>query len=610
VDALERISKNLVERRRSLATVLYAVLVVLSYALAYSIRFEFDVPARYEALFLWTVPLLVAVRLIAFRAMRLMRERWRYVSTGDVARLGAAAFIGSLFFAVLDLLFLRDVRVPLSILVLEMVLTCMLISTVWLTYRLNHERRMRHSSDQPSKRVLIIGAGEAGNLLAREMRRGGTGYHLVGFVDDDPSMRRVSMQGVEIMGDTSHIAQIVAKHKIHEIFLAIPSAEPATLRRIVENCEGTRLPVKVLPGIKQVMTGEVSLNQLRDVRIEDLLGREPVDLHLPELAADLADCVVLITGAAGSIGSELARQVALHSPRALVILDQAETPLFFLDLELREAHPGLTIHPVVCDIVDAAGIEEVFARFRPDRVFHAAAYKHVPMMEFNTREAFRNNVIGSLRVADAAGRFGARRFVLVSTDKAVRPANAMGTSKRFAEILTLECQEQHPRTSYSAVRFGNVLGTAGSVLQVFERQIEQGRPLTVTHPEATRYFMTVQEAVHLILHASVLNECQNRIVVLDMGEPVKILDMARRLLCHAGVVDVSSRITFIGLRPGEKLHEELIGPGEVMERTPVSRIRVVKTVRQRRGVSQRPLTLSGVTGRLDVNRSSRGVAWM
>jgi FlaA1/EpsC-like NDP-sugar epimerase len=329
------------------------------------------------------------------------------------------------------------------------------------------------------------------------------------------------------------------------------------VRRVVQVCEATELDLRILPHEKGVYAGPVSLTQLRDVRIEDLLGREPIKLELPELAEDLRGRSVMITGAAGSIGSELARQVALHRPSVLVLFDQAETDLFYLDLELREAHRELHVVPLVGDILDDRRLAEAMETYQPARVFHAAAYKHVPLMEANPSEAVRNNVIGTSKVAEAAGRAGCGKFVLISTDKAVNPTSVMGATKRTAELVVLSCAERYPSTHYTGVRFGNVLGSQGSVLTVFRSQLEAGRALTVTHPQASRFFMTIPEAVQLVLQASLLLEARSHIAMLDMGEPVRILDMARNLLRLAGVSVPDSRIRFIGLRPGEKLHEEL-----------------------------------------------------
>lgn len=447
---------------------------------------------------------------------------------------------------------------------------------MWLTYRVAYERLRNREGKGQSARVLIIGAGEAGNLLVREMMRFPTGYHPVGFVDDDPSMWGATMQGVEVIGGTCDLTPITEAVQAEEIIVAIPSAEPADLRRLVAQCENTRLPFKVLPGIAEVLAGHVHTNQLRELRIEDLLGREPVKLSLPELAADLNDCTVLITGAAGSIGSELARQVAWNTPARLLLLDQAESDLFYVDLDLRREHPELEIVSIVGDITDEVGMRVIFSRYAPDRVYHAAAYKHVPLMECNAREAVRNNVIGTWRLAELAGEFRAQKFVFVSTDKAVQPTSIMGATKRAAELVILELQDKYRATSYGAVRFGNVLGSNGSVIPIFRRQLEAGEPLTVTHPETTRYFMTISEAVQLVLQASLLAEFRGHIVMLDMGEPVRIMELAENLLRLSGRSASNGQIVITGLRPGEKIHEELVAIDEEAVPTAIEKIRVIR----------------------------------
>jgi FlaA1/EpsC-like NDP-sugar epimerase len=320
----------------------------------------------------------------------------------------------------------------------------------------------------------------------------------------------------------------------------------------------------------------VNVGQLRELRIEDLLGREPVSLELPELLDDLRGESVLITGAAGSIGSELARQVALHSPALLLLLDQAETPLFYLERELSAKHPDLRVVATVGNVVDERFVDRVFSDYRPSKVFHAAAYKHVPMMQPAPREALRNNVLGTWLVGAAAGRFCADKFVLVSTDKAVRPTSVMGASKRLAEVAVLTLQGRHPATMYSAVRFGNVLGSSGSVIPIFQQQIAESRPLTVTHPDATRYFMTIPEAVQLILQASLLPEMRGAVAMLEMGEPVRIVDLARNLLRLSGRAASADCIVFTGMRPGEKLHEELWDPDEPTVATSIPKVRIVQ----------------------------------
>ena len=403
-----------------------------------------------------------------------------------------------------------------------------------------------------------------------------TGYQPLGFVDDDPLKWYTRMHGIEVIGGTAQLAPLIASCAPDELIIALPSLDPPGLRRIVSLCEPTRVPFKVLPGIAEVLQGKVGVNQLREVRIEDLLGRDPVELSLPELADDFRDRVVLITGAAGSIGSELARQVARHGPGRLILLDQAESPLFLLELELRKSFPEVELRPVVGDILDGELLESLFSHERIHRTFHAAVYKHVPLMETNVREAVRNNVLGTHRVAKAAGRHRCERFVLISTDKAVLPVNVMGATKSVAELLVLTAQREYPATAYMAVRFGNVLGSQGSVIPVFRQQMAAGDQLTVTHPEVSRFFMTIAEATQLVLQASLLEEGKGQIAMLEMGGPIKILDLARKLIRLSGEYrNPDTRIRYIGLRPGEKLHEELVAARERVVPTGVPKVNLV-----------------------------------
>ena len=565
--------------RHTVAYALYMAVVAFSYATAFLLRFEFGWREGYGLVFALSLPVLLAIRFGFIVLFRLSTGRWRFIGARDVSRLVVATTSGSAVFGLLVLVIPFSPPVPRSIVVLEWVLTTALTAGLWTVYRSGYEQIRHHLSgfNGNAKRVLIIGAGEAGNLLAREMLRFPTGYRPIGFVDDDSKKWGMLLRGVEVIGATVDLAAIAKAERAGEIIIAMPSAPPAEMRRIVETCDSTGLPFKVLPGIGQVLAGDVRINQLRNVRIEDLLGREPVELTLPELAADLRGRRVLITGAAGSIGSELARQVALHGPRSLVLFDQAETDLFFIEMELREKHPELTIVPVIGDIVDPQAVESVFRQYRPERVYHAAAYKHVPMMECNAREAIRNNVIGTWRVAEAAGRHGAEKFVLVSTDKAVRPISVMGATKRLAELLVIESQARHGSTVFSAVRFGNVLGSNGSVIPIFKMRLEAGKPLPVTHPDATRYFMTIQEAVQLILQTALLPEVRGSIAMLEMGEPVRIADLAKNLLHLAGMERNGGGIVYTGLRPGERLHEELVSPDEETLPTAIPKVRLVLT---------------------------------
>lgn len=561
--------------RRFIALLAYSTSAVVSFWLAFTLRWGFDWPEDTKVRFAFAVPLFVAITLLSAISLRLSTGRWRFIGISNVVRLDIAAAITAVLFALLTGVLHWPAAVPINHTIVATILNVNIIAAMWLSYRYAYERK-RASGLRNSRRVVIVGAGDAGSMLVREMLRGSTGYQPIGFVDDEPRMRRASIHGVEVLGSTERLPAFVRKLDIQEIIIAIPSAEPPQLRRIVELCETADVPYKVLPGIASVLSGRVDLSQLRNVRIEDLLGREPISLELPQLAEDLRGRSVLITGAAGSIGSELARQVALHDPGILILFDQAETPLFYLEQELRENHPDQQMVFLVGDVVDSVAVERLFHDYAPSRVYHAAAYKHVPMMQSNPREAIRNNVTGTYLVAAAAGRHETEKFVLVSTDKAVRPTSTMGATKRLAEIAMQDLQTKFPNTCYSAVRFGNVLGSNGSVLPIFKQQIEAGKPLTVTHPEVTRYFMTIPEAVHLILQTTLIENMHGCILMLEMGEPVKIVDLARNLLRLSGQAFGSGKgMVFTGLRRGEKLHEELTAPDETTAPTAISRVKLV-----------------------------------
>jgi FlaA1/EpsC-like NDP-sugar epimerase len=549
-------------RRQALALVSTVAVTIGAYAAAYAVRFEMRWPADYTHTFLVTLGWLLGVRVAVSFLFNFNVHRWRYSGIRDLADIVLATLLSSgVFYLTVTRLAVQP-TVPRSVILLECVFASYALGGLRLGYRFVFEwyqRRLTVSGRAGDRRrVLIAGAGEAGTFVSHHMiRYPESGYVVVGFVDDDRRKARTRMWGIPVLGRLDDIPRLVETQAIHEVVVAMPSAPPAAVRRLVNVCEDIDVKLTILPHERGVLQGPVRLSQLRDVQIEDLMAREPMELELPELTADIASESVLITGAAGSIGSELARQVALHRPRVLVLFDQAETDLFFVELELREKHPDLDVVAMIGDIRNEARVADAFEKYKPSRVYHAAAYKHVPMMETNPSEAVRNNVVGTWQVAAAAGNSGSEKFVLISTDKAVNPTGVMGTTKRAAELVTLSCAERYPDTAFMAVRFGNVMGSQGSVIPIFKRQLAQGRKLTVTHPEVTRFFMTIPEAVQLVLQASVLREARSHITMLDMGQPVRVLDMARNLLRLGGETRADERIEIVGLRPGEKMHEEL-----------------------------------------------------
>jgi len=575
-----RIYPTLARRRRWVALGAYSALTAFAFVAAYLLRFAADVPDAYRTSMVWGLMILLPIRILAHLGFGVTTGRWRYASLPDLRRLVVSTTVGSAGFAVVALGVVGfDPRVPFGVIVIEWLLTTYLIAGLWAGYRAAFEWFKHAARTGRLRRVLIVGAGEAGDQLLRELLRAGRGtYEAVGFIDDDPLKLGSSLQGIPVVGNVNDLDEMATDVEADEILVALPSAGPRATRRVVLACQKTGLPYRVLPGVAAVLRGSVSLDQLRQVKIDDLLGREPVKLRLPSLAADIGGRVVLVTGAAGSIGQELCRQIAIHGPSRLVMLDHAESALYFAQRDFADDHPELDVAALVGDVRDVEDLERVFTRHRPHRVFHAAAYKHVPLMEENVRTAVENNVLGTHNVVEACARWEVEKFVLISTDKAVRPASVMGASKRAAEVLLLRAAEAHPGTGWYAVRFGNVLGSAGSVIPIFTKQLGRGRPITVTHEEVTRYFMTIPEAVQLVLQSTLLDEARGRIAMLDMGEPVRIMDLARDLIRLAGRIEgVDAEIEIVGLRPGEKMHEELAAPEEEVVATGVEKIRVLRS---------------------------------
>ena len=464
-----------------------------------------------------------------------------------------------------------------GVLMLDLFTTVVFLSALRMLIRLYHEEFFSESHGT-ARRFLIVGAGNAGEALLREMlRRRDANYDVVGFIDDDPAKQGMSIHGITVLGNVEQLPQICEKGSIDEIAIAIPSATRKQLRHVVQVCQGTALRFSTVPSLTDIASGKLSVSQMRHVDIDDLLGREVVQLDMLQLEKFLNDKVILVTGAGGSIGSEMCRQVCAFGPKLLLLVEQAENPLFFIEGELRKNFPDVQMKAVICDIAETARVNQVYEEYHPQVVIHAAAHKHVPLMEGNPGEAIKNNVVGTRNMANAADAFGTDDFVMISTDKAVNPTSIMGSSKRIAEMYIQDLNNTS-ETHFMTVRFGNVLGSNGSVIPIFNKQIVDGGPVTVTHPEMTRYFMTIPEASQLVLQAATMGS-GGEIFLLDMGEPVKIVDLARELITLSGFRPGEDiEIEFSGLRPGEKLFEELSIEGEDMIATEHPKIAIWKTI--------------------------------
>ena len=553
--------------------VLDVALLAVAFALAYLFRFEFSVPRIWSERALMQIPFVLALQLLALLASGVYSYIWRYVGLAEVAGFARAAL-----YALAPLIVIRLVlppsmdlyRVPLSVIFVDTLLGFGGVLALRVLRRALYERfeKTSGSTTRKQKAVLLIGAGKAGVMAARELAgRGDSDLAIKGFVDDDREKIGSVVHGVKVLGGTADLARLVRELNVDHVVITIAKASREDFRRILELCEAIPVKARVIPALHELLAGTVSVSRIRNVEIEDLLGREPVTLDRDLLGTFLSGRTVVVTGAGGSIGSELARQVARFGPRRLLLLERAEGALFDIDRELCARHPELSIVPVIADVSDEARVDVVFKEHRPDVVFHAAAHKHVPMMEKNPGEAVKNNVVGTRTVAEAAGRCGAKAFVLISTDKAVRPTSIMGASKRVAELVVQGLHQRFRGTRFVAVRFGNVLGSAGSVIPLFREQILKGGPVSVTHPEMVRYFMTIPEAAQLVLQAGALGE-GGEIFVLDMGEPVKILDLAKDMIRLSGLRPFDDiDIVFSGVRPGEKLYEEIQIDGEEVAKT-------------------------------------------
>jgi FlaA1/EpsC-like NDP-sugar epimerase len=572
-----------VYRRRALEFAADALLCALAFALAFVLRFLDDagqIPERYVTMLVGSVAFVGLGKSLVLELLGQHHQWWRYFRLPDLWPLVRALAVAS---ALLVLIFVLAKpypdSLPRSVVIFDFILSCALLGGARLARRTLAERPHRTARGR-GRSVLVVGAGSGGQMVVRELQLNpNIGASAIGFVDDDPSKRNMRAVGLKVLGTTDEIGAILDRHAPDEVVIAIPSA-PGVLRgKVVAACRDRAIEVRTLPTVFELLRGGVQLTrQLREVRVEDVLGRDAVVMELDRVGAYLEDKRVLVTGAGGSIGAELVRQIARVRPRLLVLLDHAEDNLFQIDREMTAQWHFTKIEAVLADCKEGDRMLEVMQRFKPEVVFHAAAYKHVGLMEANPLEALRNNAIATQVTAKTAAAAGAERFVLVSTDKAVNPRTVMGATKAMAEWIVSAVGARNPQTRFTVVRFGNVLASSGSVVPIFRSQIEQGGPVTVTHPEMTRYFMTIPEAVQLVIQAGDLGTGSGEVFVLEMGEPVKIVDLARNMIRLAGYEpDAEIAIEIIGVRPGEKIHEELFNLHERPQQTTADRI--VRAVR-------------------------------
>ena len=573
------------KKKITLLLVLDAAAVSLVYIMALLLRFEFA-PANpqfqgYFAICLDCLVWLVLIKIAVFASMGLYSSLWKYASMDELVRIAAASFVGNAFAVVF--MMISGHTLPRSVYLMAVVLDMAVIGLIRLSYRWARNRYsykqvgnivtggllsyIKSKNASYSKRMMVVGAGDAGAALIKEVRQQpDRRQQVVVAVDDDKEKLNQRIYGVRIAGNRSDIPRLAQKYDVDEIVITMPSVSRAKIREILEECNKTQCRVKILPAYIDLINEKVSIKALRDVEIEDLLGRDPVQVDMEEISGYLEGKVVLVTGGAGSIGSELCRQIGRYRPRRLICVDVNENAIHEFSAEFRARYPEVEYTAVMASVRDAARMREVFKKYRPHVVFHAAAHKHVPLMETNPREAIINNALGTKIVMDAAEEYQAAKFVMISTDKAVNPTNVMGATKRIGEMLIQE-RSRTSKTCFAAVRFGNVLGSNGSVIPTFRRQIAAGGPVTVTHKEICRYFMTIPEAVQLVIQAGAMAE-GGEVFVLDMGEPVKILELAEKLIRLSGFEPYEDiRIEITGLRPGEKLYEELLLSEEGLQDT-------------------------------------------
>lgn len=552
-----------------------AMMIPIAWFGAYWLRFNLDtIPTAFRQEAVNLVPVVIGIHFVIFIVFGVHRGLWRFISIPDLTRLIKSVVVGTALVAVVIFFLTRLEAVPRSVFLLHGLLLLAMVCGPRLLYRLIKDR---HINTEAETKVLIVGAGTTGELMVRDLHRARPRvYEPVAFVDDDPQKRGKEIQGVRVLGNSTTIPLLVERMGISLVIIAVPTATAQQMQYMVSWCEKSNAPFRTLPNLRDMVSKGVSSSDLRKVEIDDLLGREQVTLNWELIGSDMTGKRILVTGGGGSIGSELCRQLARMEPSQLIILDQSEFNLYSITHELTRNYPHLKLNPLLCDVVDREGLNKHFSEFKPELVFHAAAYKHVPLLQDQVRETVRNNILGTRNVADAANACGCDTMVLISTDKAVNPTSMMGASKRVAEIYCQSLSRQVDMRLIT-VRFGNVLGSAGSVVPLFRKQIEAGGPVTVTHPDVVRYFMSIKEACQLILQASVLGD-GGEIYVLDMGEPININYLARQMISLSGKQpDVDIKIEFIGLRDGEKMNEELFHSEEIMSDTDHTKILLARS---------------------------------
>jgi FlaA1/EpsC-like NDP-sugar epimerase len=555
-----------------------AVMIGISYYLALFIRFEGEIQQDFWGVFLDSFIVLSVLEVVVFFMFGLYKNLWQYAGTRELMQIFLALSAGSV--VAFSFGAAADMMLPRSVYAIEWLLLFMLLGASRFGGRvLKKAKRTICGKKEQKRRVMIIGAGEAGHMLIKELKnRVELKTEPVVVIDDDKWKQKASINGIPVAGDRTRIVEMAERYHVDEIVIAIPSAGKKDLSDIIQICKETKCRLKTLPGVYELMDEEAGVRHIRDVSIEDLLGRDEIILNTEEVAGYLKDEVVLVTGGGGSIGSELCRQISRYSPRKLIVFDIYENNAYDLQNELLQVYKNkIDLEVLIGSVREKERLRQVFARYRPGVVFHAAAHKHVPLMEHNPAEAIKNNVIGTLNTAQCADEFGVKKFVLISTDKAVNPTNIMGATKRMAEMI-VQSLDKVSNTEFAAVRFGNVLGSNGSVIPLFKRQIAAGGPVTVTHPEIIRYFMTIPEAARLVIQAGAMAE-GGEIFVLDMGQPVKIVDLAADLIKLSGLVPGEDiKVEFTGLRPGEKLYEELLMAEEGLGKTRNEKIYIAKPI--------------------------------